>query len=79
MLNHIAINLSVQEIAMLPYLFHNANPHITQTEPAEYIYEYDDDRVSNTIAVFNTRLRKKLGTDLIQTERGRGYVIQLAA
>lgn len=72
-LNHVPINLSAQEIAVLSYLFHNANRHITQTELAEHIYEYDDDRDSNTIAVFITRLRKKLGAELIQTERGRGY------
>ncbi|MEL6640451.1 MAG: helix-turn-helix domain-containing protein, partial [Pseudomonadota bacterium] len=61
------------------YLFHNANRHVTQTELSEHIYEYDDDRDSNTIAVFITRLRKKLGSDLIRTERGRGYMIQMAS
>ncbi len=75
--NHIPVTLSAQEIAVLGYLFHNANRHITQTELAAHIYEYDDDRDSNTIAVFITRLRKKLGSELIQTERGRGYMIQL--
>ena len=77
--NHVPVNLTAQEVAVLSYLFHNANRHVTQTELSEHIYEYDDDRDSNTIAVFITRLRKKLGADLIQTERGRGYMIQLAS
>lgn len=78
-LNHIPVTLTAQELAVLSYLFHNANRHVTQTELSEHIYEYDDDRDSNTIAVFVTRLRKKLGTDLIQTERGRGYYIELSS
>lgn len=77
--NHVPVNLTAQEVAVLSYLFHNANRFISQSELAEHIYEYDDDRDSNTIAVFITRLRKKLGSDLIQTERGRGYMIPLAA
>lgn len=78
-LNHMPVTLTAQEVAVLSYLFHNANRAVTQTELSEHIYEYDDDRDSNTIAVFVTRLRKKLGRDLIQTERGRGYFIQLAS
>jgi two-component system OmpR family response regulator len=45
---------------------------------SEHIYAYDDDRDSNTIAVFVARLRKKLGADVIQTIRGRGYKIDPA-
>ncbi len=71
------VMLTAQETAVLSYLFHNANRPISQTELSEHIYEYDDDRDSNTVAVFITRLRKKLGNDLIETERGRGYSIQL--
>lgn len=78
-LNQMPVTLTSQEAAVLSYLFHNANRHVTQTELSEHIYQYDDDRDSNTIAVFVTRLRKKLGSDLIQTERGRGYCIQLAS
>lgn len=78
-LNQMRVTLTSQEAAVLSYLFHNANRHVTQTELSEHIYQYDDDRDSNTIAVFVTRLRKKLGSDLIQTERGRGYFIQLAS
>jgi len=77
--DHIPVALSAQEQAVLGYLFHNANRHVSQTELSEHIYPYDDDRDSNTIAVFITRLRKKLGSDLIETERGRGYMISLVS
>lgn len=78
-LDDFQVSLTAQETAVLSYLFHNANRPISRTELSEHIYEYDDDRDSNTVAVFVTRLRKKLGNDLIQTERGRGYSIQLDA
>ena len=69
------VELTAQEVAVLSYLVHNAGRLISRTELSEHIYEYDGDRDSNTIAVFINRLRKKLGHDLIQTIRGRGYMI----
>jgi len=78
-LNGMPVPLTAPETAVLSYLFHNANRPITSTELSEHIYEYGDDRDSNTIAVFVTRLRKKLGNELIETERGRGYSIQLVS
>lgn len=69
------VDLTSQEVAVLSYLIHNAGRLISRTELSEHIYEYDGDRDSNTIAVFVTRLRKKLGPDHIKTVRGRGYMI----
>lgn len=71
--------LTSQEIAVLSYLFHNAGRLVSRMELSEHIYQYDGDRDSNTIAVFVNRLRKKLGNNLIETVRGRGYVIKIAA
>lgn len=71
----VPIDLTSQEVAVLSYLIHNSGRLVSRTELSEHIYEYDGDRDSNTIAVFVTRLRKKLGPDLIQTVRGRGYMI----
>ncbi len=78
-LDGIPTNLTAQEVAVLSYLFHNADRLVSRTELSEHIYEYNGDRDSNTIAVFVNRLRKKLGNDLIETVRGRGYVIKIAA
>ncbi len=74
----IPVDLTAQEIAVLTYLAHNIGRMVSRTELSEHIYEYDGDRDSNTIAVFITRLRKKLGPDLIITVRGRGYMIDTA-
>lgn len=79
MVNGVPASLTAQEIAVLSYLFHNAGRLVSRTELSEHIYQYEGDRDSNTIAVFVNRLRKKLGNDLIETVRGRGYVIKAAA
>ncbi|WP_298258724.1 response regulator transcription factor [uncultured Litoreibacter sp.] len=77
-LGGVPVDLTSQEVAVLSYLIHNAGRLISRTELSEHIYEYDGDRDSNTIAVFITRLRKKLGPELIQTIRGRGYMVDAA-
>ncbi len=76
--NGMPVDLTSQEVAVLSYLVHNSGRLISRTELSEHIYAYDGDRDSNTIAVFITRLRKKLGPDFIQTIRGRGYMIDAA-
>ena len=79
MVKGVPANLTSQEMAVLSYLFHNSGRLVSRNELSDHIYEYDGDRDSNTIAVFVNRLRKKLGDDLIETVRGRGYVIKVAA
>ncbi|MFP5481043.1 MAG: response regulator transcription factor [Alphaproteobacteria bacterium] len=76
-LEGVPVDLTALEIAVLSYLFHNAGRLISRTELSEHIYSHNSDRDSNTIAVFINRLRKKLGHDLIQTMRGRGYMIRI--
>lgn len=72
----VPVDLTSQEVAVLSYLVHNPGRVISRTELSEHIYSYDGDRDSNTIAVFINRLRNKLGHNLIQTMRGRGYIIE---
>jgi two-component system OmpR family response regulator len=71
------VELTAQEASVLSYLFHNAGRYVSNAELSEHVYEFDRDRDSNTIAVFILRLRKKLGADIIETSRGRGYRITL--
>jgi two-component system OmpR family response regulator len=72
-----AVDLTAQEASVLSYLLHNAGRYVPNAELCDHVYEQDRDRDSNTIAVFILRLRKKLGADLIETARGRGYRIVL--
>lgn len=78
MLKGIPIELTQQETVVLSYLVHNAGRFVSRTELSEHIYAYDEDRDSNTIAVFVARLRKKLGGEIIESARGKGYAIQPA-
>ncbi len=72
------VTLTAQESRVLGYLLLNAGRVVTRIEISEHVYGYNDDPDSNTIEVFVGRLRRKLGADLIQTERGRGYLIRKA-
>ena len=67
------IKLTAQEYKILSYLMHHQEKIISRTELTEHVYDQDFDRDSNTIEVFIGRLRKKLGVDVIKTERGLGY------
>lgn len=67
------VRLTAQEYKLLSYLMHHKGKVVSRTELIEHIYDQDFDRDSNTIEVFITRIRKKLGADLINTVRGLGY------
>lgn len=67
------IKLTAQEYKLLAYMMHHPNKVISRTELTEHIYDQDFDRDSNTIEVFVTRVRKKIGIDIIKTIRGLGY------
>jgi two-component system OmpR family response regulator len=67
------VRLTAQEYKLLSYLMHHKGKVVSRSELIEHIYDQDFDRDSNTIEVFITRIRKKLGADLITTIRGLGY------
>ncbi len=70
------VRLTSHEFRVLSYLMHHRGRVVSQSELSEHIYSQDLDRDSNTVEVFIARLRRKLGTDFIQTVRGLGYRIE---
>ena len=70
------VKLTAQEYKLLSYLLHHKGKVVSRTELIEHIYDQDFDRDSNTIEVFVTRIRKKLGQDVITTIRGLGYSLE---
>jgi two-component system OmpR family response regulator len=69
------VSLTAHEYRVLAYLMHHQGRTVSRSELSEHVYAHDLDRDSNTIEVFVRRLRKKLGRELIKTERGLGYRI----
>lgn len=67
------IKLTSHEFRLLSYMAMHVGRVISRTELVEHIYDQDFDRDSNTIEVFVGRLRRKIGTDRIETVRGMGY------
>jgi len=71
------LKLTSHEYKIIEYFLHHQDKVISRTELTEHIYDQDFDRDSNTIEVFIGRLRKKIGVDVIKTERGYGYRLLL--
>jgi two-component system OmpR family response regulator len=67
------VKLTSHEFRVLSYLMHQRGRVVSQGELTEHIYAQDSDRDSNTVEVFVARLRRKLGTGVIETVRGLGY------
>ncbi|HVL67391.1 MAG TPA: response regulator transcription factor [Vicinamibacterales bacterium] len=74
-----AVRLTAHEFRVLSYLMHHRERVVPQSELTEHIYAQDFDRDSNTVEVFVARLRKKLGSGVIETVRGLGYRIREGA
>ena len=70
------VRLTSHEFRVLSYLMHHRGRVVSQGELTDHIYAADSDRDSNTVEVFIARLRRKLGSSLIETVRGLGYRIE---
>lgn len=74
-LNGAPVRLTSHEYRVLSYLMHHRERVVSQMELTEHIYAQDFERDSNTVEVFIGRLRRKLGSSVIETVRGLGYRI----
>ena len=64
-----------KEFALLQKLLENVGKVITKDSLEQALYNWDNEIDSNTLEVHIHHLRKKLGSDLIRTVRGVGYII----
>ena len=78
-LRGVPVALSPLEYRLLAFLMHHAGRVVPPTELAEHLYDPDHERDTNAIEVIVARLRRKLGSETIQTRRGFGYLVPGAA
>ena len=67
------VTLTAREWRLLEALVSRPGVVLSKAQLEEHLYNFDAEFESNTIEVHVSRLRKKLGHDLIETERGVGY------
>ena len=69
------VQLSAREWAVLEPLIARPGAVLSRTQLEEKLYSWKDDISSNAVEVYIHNVRKKLGSELIQTVRGLGYVV----
>ena len=73
--------LTSREFELLEFLLRHPNQIVTRTMLAEHVWEHDFDPLSNVIDVHIARLRRKIdegfSPKLLETVRGRGYILQV--
>ncbi|MCU7802419.1 MAG: response regulator transcription factor [Candidatus Thiodiazotropha sp. (ex Lucinoma annulata)] len=68
------LELTGTEFRLLRCFILNKGKILSKTRLTEHVYEQDFDRDSNLIEVYIRRLRDKLGSQVIETRRGQGYI-----
>ena len=68
-----AVKLGRREFTVLQALLDQPGAVVSKRQFEEKLYAWDQAIESNTVDVYIYQLRKKFGTDLIQTVRGVGY------
>ena len=71
-----AVTLTSREWAVLERLISRRGAIVTKSEIEDSLYAFGAEIESNAVEVYVSRLRKKLGRDVVTTLRGLGYQVQ---
>jgi len=71
--NGVFINLTAREWALLEAFLQRPGMVLSKPQLEDHLYAFGAEIESNTIEVYISRLRKKLGKALFETVRGLGY------
>ncbi len=64
------------EFRLLRCLMLNPGRLLSRMQLSEHLYDGESERDSNVLEVHISRLRRKLGEQVIETRRGQGYRFQ---
>lgn len=78
-LDGVALPLTQREFHVLRILLEDQGRCLSKDQIAEKMYGWDDEVESNTIEVYVSSLRRKLGKEYIRTIRGLGYLMEKSA
>jgi two-component system, OmpR family, response regulator len=70
------IVLQPREFTLLEYMLKHKNRVVTRTMLLDAVWSYHFDPKTNIVETHVSRLRSKIGPDLIVTVRGSGYIIR---
>lgn len=69
----VVISLTAREWALLEAFIQRPGTLLSKSQLEDHLYAFGAEIESNTIEVYISRLRKKLGKDQLETVRGLGY------
>ena len=69
----VSVDLTAREWALFEAFIQQPSALLSKSQLEDRLYEFGAEIESNTIEVYISRLRKKLGRELIETVRGMGY------
>lgn len=72
------IDLTKAEFDLLVCLSEKKGQFVNKTQLENALYDWDSAVTPNAIEVLISRLRKKIGSEYIQTKRGFGYKLEIA-
>jgi two-component system response regulator QseB len=70
------LTISRREFSLLHKLVENQGKVMSRDALTQALYGWDDEVDSNALEVHIHNLRKKIGSDVIKTVRGVGYIVQ---
>jgi two-component system, OmpR family, response regulator len=74
-----SVPLSAREASLLAAFARHAGEVLSRDDLLRQVWELDFDPGSNVVEVYVAALRRKLGPQVIQTVRGRGYRLRVTA